>query len=195
MWSRQPVSTTHGFAIVDSSARISVVWSHKSVQVSVAEKCLHFSMTERRRGHRRRQRCAGICRIPCASVMPIGKQVCPGHDIRLSGIFLGSLPSPSRPRVPFRVSSGASPVPCSWLRVPRRTPCGCAVPRDSSAGCVPCGTRLPTCRPYLALFRVPWLSDLRTFAESPTPRSCPTTSKLVSVAILGLLTFRLSGPA
>ena len=38
-------------------------------------------------------------------------------------------------------------------------------------------------------------SDLRTFAESPTPRSCPTTSKLVSVAILGLLTFRLSGPA
>ncbi len=108
--------------------------------------------------------------------------------------FLGSLPSPSRPRVPFRVSSGASPVPCSWLRVPRRTPCGCAVPRDSSAGCVPCGTRLPTCRPYLALFRVPWLFGLRTFAESPTPRSCPTTSKLASVAILGLLTFRLSGP-
>jgi len=27
------------------------------------------------------------------------------------------------------------------------------------------------------------------FAESPTPRSCPTTSKLVSVATLGLLTF------
>ena len=141
--------------------------------------------TERSRGRRRRQRCAGICRIPCASVMSIGKQVCLGHDIRLSGIFLGSLPSPSRPRAPFRVSSGVSPVPCSWRRVPRRTPCGFAVP---------CGTRLPTGRPYWALFRVPWLFGLRTFAESPTPRSCPTTSKLVSVAILGLLTFRLSGP-
>ena len=82
----------------------------------------------------------------------------------------------------------------AWRRVPRRTPCGFAVPRGSSASCVPCGTRLPTGRPYWALFRVPWLFGLRTFAESPTPRSCPTTSKLVSVAILGLLTFRLSGP-
>ena len=63
-------------------------------------------------------------------------------------IFLGSLPSPSRPRAPFRVSSGVSPVPCSWRRVPRRTPCGFAVPRGNSAGCVPCGARLPTCRLY-----------------------------------------------
>ena len=167
----------------------------RACKTSVAKLCLHNFMTECSRGRQRRQRCAGICRIPSASVMPISKQVCFGHDIRLARIFLGSLPSPSRLQAPFRASSGAFPVPCSWRRVPRRTPCGCAVPRGSSAGCVPCGTRLPTGRPYWALFRAPWLYGLRTFAESPTPRPCPTTSKLVSVAILGLLTFRLSGPA
>ena len=56
--------------------------------------------------------------------MPIGKQVCPNYDIRLSGIFLGSLQSSFRPQAPFRTSSEVSPVPCSWRRVPRRTPCG-----------------------------------------------------------------------